>query len=203
MSRVLIVVTHPRADALVRAAADRAIDGARRGGHEVRVLDLDGLGAGGATTPPFDPVLTAVEKVAHISHTAADRPELTEHTAALQWAERVVLVYPTWFGGQPARLKGWFDRVWMNDVAWTLPEGSSRLRGRLGNVRKLHIITTHGSPRWVNMVQGNAGRLCVFRTLRVLCHPMCRTKWTALYALDGRRPDEIEQWLDRVAARMA
>ncbi len=193
--RTLVVVTHPRADSLTRAALDRVLAGLDRAGDEVRVIDLD--------AEDFDPRLTLAERRGHITDGAEDRPDLRAHTDALVWAERLVLVHPTWFGGQPARLKGWFDRVWMNQVAWVLPTNGNRLRGRLQNIRAIHVVTTHGSPRWVNALQGNPGRLRVNRTLRVLCHWRCRTRLTAIYSLDNQTPATIAAWLDGIEAEFA
>ncbi len=194
MTRCLVVVTHPRPDSLIRAAFARVEAGLRSAGHEVRVLDLD--------AEDFDPRLTEFEWRNHIGD-PADRPDLTEHLDALRWAQRIVLVYPTWFGGQPARLKGWFDRVWMHGVAFTLPAGSSRIHANLRHVRRIDIVTSHGSSRLVNFVQGNPGRITVFRTMRILCHPLCRTSFTAIYRLDRTTPDEIQAWLDGVERRFA
>ena len=39
-------------------------------------------------------------------------------TSTSAWADALVLVYPTWWSGQPAMLKGWFDRVLASGVAW-------------------------------------------------------------------------------------
>ncbi|MEZ5342860.1 MAG: NAD(P)H-dependent oxidoreductase [Acidimicrobiales bacterium] len=91
-----------------------ALAGLQAAGDEVKVIDLYAEG--------FDPVMSRTEKLDHLG-SPANRPSLAHHFDALQWCERLVLVYPTWFGGQPAMLKGWFDRVWMNDVAFTLPRG--------------------------------------------------------------------------------
>ena len=46
----------------------------------------------------------------------------------LKWAEAILLVYPTWWYGLPAMLKGWFDRVWAKDVAFTLQDGAGSCR---------------------------------------------------------------------------
>ncbi len=194
MTRCLVVVHHPRPDSLTRAAFDRVITGLTTAGHETRVIDLD--------AEDFDPRLTADEVIAHIG-SPTDRPEFGDHFDALRWAERIVLVYPTWFGGQPARLKGWFDRVWMHDVAFTLPPGATRIHANLQNIRRIDIVTSHGSSRLVNFIQGNGGRITVFRALRVLCHPLCRTSLTALYDVDRNSPAELEAWLDGVEKRFA
>ncbi len=194
MTRCLVVVTHPRADSLTRAAFERVIRGLQTAGHELRVIDLDAEG--------FDPRLTAFEREHHFGR-PSDRPDLAEHVEALQWAERIVLVYPTWFSGQPARLKGWFDRVWMNDVAFQFPEHGTRIKAKLHNVRRIDVVTSHGSSRLVNFIQGNGGRLTVFRTMRIMCHPLCRTSWTALYEVDQRSPEAFAAWLDEVEQRFA
>jgi len=36
----------------------------------------------------------------------------------LMSAEALVLVFPTWWFGFPAILKGWFDRVWAPGIAY-------------------------------------------------------------------------------------
>ncbi len=194
MTRCLVVVCHPREDSLTRAAFERVRQGLTAAGHEVRVIDLDAL--------DFDPRLTAFERADHLGDPSS-RPDLAEHVEALRWAHRLVLVHPTWFGGQPARLKGWFDRVWMHGVAFTLPEGATRIHANLRNIRRIDVVTTYGSSRFVNFVQGNGGRLIVFRTLRILCHPLCRTSSTALYELDRTTPAQIVSWLDDVERRFA
>ncbi len=190
----LVVVCHPKPTSLTRAAAARVLAGLDRAGRPVRILDLDELG--------FDPVLRLAEVRGHLG-SPDDRPDLAQHFEALRWAEHLVLIYPTWFSGQPARLKGWFDRVWMHEVAFALPEGANRITGRLRNIRHIHIVTSHGSTRRVNWVQGNSGRIRVRRTLRVLCHRLCRTSWIAIYDVDNTPSSEIGEWLDSLERRFA
>lgn len=191
MTRALVVYCHPVADSFVAAALDRAVTGLQSGGAEVRVTDLYADG--------FEPSLTEHEHATHLD-TDVD-PSLARYVDDLQWCDTLVLVYPTWWGGQPAMLKGWIDRVWVNGVAWTLPEGTNRLRPRLRNVRRLVAVTTHGSPKYVNVAEGEGGKRTMTRSLRLMCHPLTRTTWLALYGLDTASAERRSAFLDRVERR--
>ena len=100
-------------------------------------------------------------------------------------------------------LKGWIDRVWVRGVAWELPDGATRLRPLLRNVRRIVAVTTHGSSKWMNALEGEAGKRVVTRSLRVLCHPACRTSWIALYGVDHASPEQRTRFLERVERRLA
>ncbi len=113
-----------------------------------------------------------------------------------------MLVYPTWWSAQPAILKGWFDRVWRAGVAFTLPPGGNRIRPLLRNVRRIVVCTTHGSSKWVNALEGEAGKRTVTRSLRAVCHPFTRVRWVALYDVDRADDAARQRYLDRVAEAM-
>jgi putative NADPH-quinone reductase len=100
-------------------------------------------------------------------------------------------------------LKGWIDRVWVNGVAWELPEGANRLRPLLSNVRRIVVVTTHGSSKLVNALEGESGKRTVTRSLRTMCHPLTRTNWLALYGVDAASADRRGAFLDRVERRLA
>jgi NAD(P)H dehydrogenase (quinone) len=191
---VLVVHCHPVPESFVTAAYGRVVAGLARAGHEVRTIDLHAEG--------FDPVLRADEHRRHLEPGAA--PELSHHVEALTWCHTIVLVYPTWWSGQPAMLKGWFDRVWVRGVAWDLPEGTNRIRPLLRNVRRLVVVTTHGSSKLTNALEGEAGKRTVTRSLRLMCHPRCRTQWWAYYGIDtddlARRRTFLEEVETRAAA---
>ncbi len=192
MTRALVVSCHPQEGSLVAAARQRVVAGLETGGAEVRLTDLYAVG--------FEPAFT-VDEHAHHLRPGAD-PSLAGHVADLQWCDTLVLVYPTWWSGQPAMLKGWIDRVWVNGVAWELPDGAHRLHPRLRNVRRLVAVTTHGSSKLVNGLEGEAGKRTVTRSLRTMCHPLARTSWIALYGVDTSTPRQRRAFLDRVERRL-
>ena len=49
------------------------------------------------------------------------------------------------------------------------------------------------------MLEGEAGKRLVRRWLRVLCHPLARSRWLALYDMDRATDAERVAFLDRVA----
>ena len=129
-------------------------------------------------------------------------PELRQHIEDLQWCDALVLVYPTWWSGQPAILKGWFDRVLMNGVAWVLPEGAARIRPLLTNVKRLVVVTTHGSSKFVNALEGESGKRTAFRSVRLMLNRRVRCEWIAMYGVDNATVKQREKFSAHVHRRI-
>lgn len=192
-ARALVVYCHPLEASFVAAVRDRVLAGLSASGAEVRFTDLYADG--------FEPAFSASERANHLA--PGTDPSLAPYAADLRWCDTLVLVYPTWWSGQPAMLKGWIDRVWVNDVAWTLPEGANRLRPELRNVRRLVAVTTHGSSKLINAIEGESGKRTLTRSLRAMCHPLARTTWLAMYGVDNASEADRLAFLDRVERRIA
>lgn len=187
--KVLVVYAHPVEGSYASTLRDRALTGLKAGGHEVRLNDLYADG--------FRPELSAWERANQLA-VPGTKPEIGGYAADLQWCEALVLVYPTWWSGQPGMLKGWIDRVWVSGIAYDLPEGANRIRPRLSNIRRIVTVTTHGSSKFINVLQGEGGKRVVNRALRVLCNRFARTKWIALYRIDRRSEAECAAFLTKV-----
>ncbi len=191
--RVLVVYAHPCPESFVAAVRDASLDALRAAGHEVRLLDLYAMG--------FDPVLSADERRAY--HTAgANEAGVPEHLDALRWCEGLLFVYPTWWYGLPAILKGWLDRVWVPHATFAMPEGHKPIGRVLTNIRLLGAVTTLGSPRWWWWLVGMPGRRTLLTGLSVLCAPGCRTFWLAHHRMDHSTHATRARFLDRVEARL-
>lgn len=186
--RALVVYCHPNPASLVAAARDRALAGLQSAGHHVRVTDLYADG--------FDPVMSADERRTH-KEPGVD-PSLQRYADELAWADALVLIYPTWWSGQPAMLKGWIDRVWVAGVAWTMVDGDRAPTPLLRNVRRIVVVTTHGSSKLVNALEGETGKRTAFRSIRTMCSRRTRTTWCALYGLDTKAESDRLAFLDRV-----
>jgi NAD(P)H dehydrogenase (quinone) len=195
--KVYVVYCHPTHDSLIGAALERALRGLEAGGHDVRLSDLyvDG----------FTPELSLAERSQMmVDHRAQPevRAELAGYINNLEWCDTLVVVYPTWWGGQPAMLKGWLDRVLVPGVAYEVRAGADRISPLLRNVRMLVTITSHGSTKRINALQGEPGKRTISRSLRAVCHRRCRAKWIAIYNIDRCNESRRQRFLDRVERHM-
>lgn len=186
--KTYVVYCHPLDGSYIASVRNRVLAGLAAAGHEIRITDLYAEG--------FRPELSAWERTHHLDPPET-KPEIAPHAENLRWCDTLVFVYPTWWGGQPAMLKGWIDRVWVAGVAYELPPGGNRIRPLLKNIRRLVVVTTHGSSKWINALQGEGGKRVISRALRVLCHSRARTSWIALYGIDRASDRDRSGFLDR------
>lgn len=138
--KCLVVVAHPLPDSLCRSLARFVTEQLEAAGHEVVIEDLYGSG--------FDAALTEAERRSYYA-AAFDASAVTSEAARLTEAEALVLVFPTWWYGFPAILKGWFDRVWSPGIAFDHAANFGPIKPRLKLARVL-AITTLGSPWWID-----------------------------------------------------
>lgn len=195
--KVYVVFCHPTRESLIGSALDRALRGLEAGGHDVRLSDLYADG--------FSAELSLAERSQiMVDHRAQPevRADLSGYINNLQWCDALVFVYPTWWGGQPAMLKGWLDRILVPGVAYEVRPGAERISPLLHNVRTLVSITSHGSTKWVNALQGEPGKRTISRSLRAVCHRRCRSSWIAVYDTDRCSSSRRQRFLDRVEQQM-
>ena len=114
-----------------------------------------------------------------------------------------MFVYPTWWSGLPAILKGWLERVMVPGVGFRLDERTNKVRPGLGQMRHLIGISTYGSPRsYVRFVNDN-GRRIITRALRMSCGFRVRISWLGLYAIDTSTVTDRDEFAARVERQMA
>jgi putative NADPH-quinone reductase len=195
---VLVVHAHPSADSFNRAVCDTAVRALERAGHRVTRLDLYHDEGG-----PFEARMSPDERRAYHGDSPIVSDDVARHVGLVRAAEALVFVYPTWWNGLPAILKGWLERVLVPGVAFRFDPRTHVVRRGLTNVRRIVGITTYGSPRASVFVMTDGGRRTLRRTLRGVCHRFARTRWLALYRLDATTVDDRLAFLDRVERSLA
>ena len=191
---VLVVFCHPRAESFAASALGRAVEGLERRGHACRVRDLYREG--------FQPALSAEESSAY-EELGGAAAGVRAYAEDLGWAQGLLMVYPTWWYGLPAMLKGWLDRVWLPGVAFVLDEQRRFQPGPLRHVTRMMAVTTYGSPwSWIRLGVGAPDQKMARRGLKALLSPACRTKWLGLYGMDRNTALQRARFLDRVEREM-
>ena len=139
--KCLVVTTHPLNDSLCKLLAKNVVIKLEQMGHEVTIEDL--------YAEKFDPVLTAIERESYYGG-SYESSNVAAQVSRLKEAEALVLLFPTWWFGFPAMLKGWFDRVWGPGIAYDHASDFGPIKPRLDNLRKVLVVTTLGAPWWVD-----------------------------------------------------
>ena len=192
--RALVLYCHPRPDSYTAAVRDVILSELDEAGAEYRLRDLYEEG--------FEPVLSATAHAAY-EDKARNQRGIETHVADLEWCDTLVFVYPTWWYGLPAMLKGWLDRVLVPGVAFHMPDGPrAQIRPGLGNVCAIAVFTTCGASWWLTRVIGFPGKRTLLRGLRLMCARRCRKLFVAHYLMDSSTQVSRAQHLDHVAQRM-
>ena len=105
---------------------------------------------------------------------------------ALKKPSALILIYPTWWGGYPASLMQWINEMFQiqSDL--------------LQDVRRIMSITTHGSSKFINLLQGEWGRSYTKNQIAKICDNSVQLKWTSLYKIDRCTDEELKNYLTKV-----
>lgn len=132
MKKVLIIQGNPIANSYGSQLAEVYARGAAESGAEVRKLVLAEL--------EFDLNLSGGYKGKQPLE-----PDLQKAQELIAWADHLVFVYPNWWGGMPALLKGFIDRVFLPGFAFKYRKNSP-LPEQLLKGKTARLIVTMDSP---------------------------------------------------------
>jgi NAD(P)H dehydrogenase (quinone) len=192
--RVLVVFAHPLTESFsgtLAATVRRTLESA---GHETVFTDL--------YREHFDPVLTDTERASQYRG-AGDSSGVASYVDELRRAEGIVFVFPHWWFNVPAILKGYFDRVWTPGVAFRHASDRGRTEPLLTNLRKVWVVTTYSSSRWmVSVVMRNPTRRLFRIGLLRRCARRVRFCMLAHYDMDRATQRTRMLFLDRVERKL-
>ncbi|MCR8720915.1 NAD(P)H-dependent oxidoreductase [Pseudomonas syringae] len=154
--RILMVYGTPKAISFCHALGDAYAQAARGEGHVVRFIKLGEL--------DFDPILHN-----GYDQTQTLEPDLLEAQRQIHWAEHLVFVYPVWWGGLPALLTGFFDRVLTPGFAFKAhgrkQHANELLRGRTAEL----LVAMDTPPRYFRWIYGAPAHRQMVRTILSFC----------------------------------
>lgn len=137
---IALVLGHPSPHSFNAALADAYTDAARAAGATVDRIDLHAL--------DFDPVLRA-----GYGGDQPLEPDLRAAQRTIERADHLVVLFPVWWGGMPALMKGFVDRVFL--PGWAFRNNGGALPDKLLAGRSARLVATMDSPAWwYSTVQG-------------------------------------------------
>ncbi|MBM3519939.1 MAG: flavodoxin family protein [Alphaproteobacteria bacterium] len=185
--KCLVVIAHPLKESLCHSLAAVARQALESAGHEVDAPDL--------YAENFMPALTADERRHHYDPPQSPSPEALQ----LMASEAIVLVFPIWWFGFPAILKGWFDRVWLPGIAFDIAPEKAALIPRLNRLRHIVAITTLGSPRWIDWLVLRQPVKCILKTaIAGPCAPQARFRYLAQHSAETLGKRQFDAFATRI-----
>lgn len=181
--KVLIINGHPDSNSFSTALAEAYGQGVQEAGAELRLLNLHEL--------DFDPIL----RYGYKKRTELE-PDLLRAWQWMQEADHTVWVYPTWWGGLPALLKGFIDRLFLPGFTFKYRE-DSRFWDRLMKGKTARVITTMDAPVWFYRLQyGSPAHKAMKRMVLQFCG--FSTKMTTFGNLKHSSTKQRKKWLQKV-----
>ncbi|NBX17243.1 MAG: flavodoxin family protein [Proteobacteria bacterium] len=130
----LIVLCHPNPKSFTNAICKTLEDALKAKGESFVTRNLYEL--------KFNPVLDGAD---FMSFRAGNIPaDIAAEQKLIAQAQNIIFVYPLWWTGLPAMLKGYVDRVFSRGFAWDFADG--QLKKMLTGKRGM-LITCHGNPK--------------------------------------------------------
>lgn len=186
----LVVLAHPLENSLCKHLANKTISHLKKQGYQVSVKDLYEEG--------FNPVLSKPERESYYKDQFYQQ-DISSDIAQLKQVESLVLIFPTWWFGFPAILKGWFDRVWAPGHAYEHASDYGPIKQSLGNLKEMKVITTLGSPWWVDTF---ILRKPVKKVLKIAllgaCASNCKFKMLSLYESEKLTKTNIDKFIGKI-----
>ncbi|MBL0051850.1 MAG: NAD(P)H-dependent oxidoreductase [Bacteroidetes bacterium] len=185
MKKILIINGHPNQDSFNFAIAKKYKEGANEAGAEIREIVIKDL--------EFSLSL----KYGYQMRTELE-PCLVEAQQQILWADHLVWIHPVWWGGLPAIMKGFIDRVFLPGFAFKYRENSVWW-DKLLSGKTATIITTLDQPGWyyrlaygrpsINQLKKSTLEFCGIKPVKVFTIGPIRNS-----TLDARN-----KWLTEVA----
>lgn len=104
----LIIFAHPNQESLNAMLQQTVVEHLTSKGHEVQIRDLYALN--------FNPVLSLEDLKNQGKGIVAEDVKIEQEF--ITWADSIILIYPIWWTGLPAILKGYIDRVFSYGFAY-------------------------------------------------------------------------------------
>jgi NAD(P)H dehydrogenase (quinone) len=127
----LIIFAHPNGGSLNHHLKQTVVESLQTKNHEIQVRDL--------YQDNFNPVLSLEDMSGQRQGKVAEDVKIEQDY--ISWAEHLIFIYPIWWTGMPAIMKGYIDRVFSYGFAYRYDQGIQKglLKGKLTT-----IINTHG-----------------------------------------------------------
>lgn len=127
----LVIYAHPNSGSLNHFFKQTIVESLEESGQEIVIRDLNEIN--------FNPVLSLDDMHGQRMGKVAD--DVKKEQDFITWADQIIFVYPIWWTGMPAIMKGYIDRVFSYGFAYRYDQG---IQKGLLTGKQTVIVNSHG-----------------------------------------------------------
>lgn len=185
MKHVLIINGHPDKESFNFALTQAYVEGAKHANAQLTQLNLADL--------DFNPNL----KYGYRQRTELE-PDLLDAIEKIKKANHIVWVFPMWWYGSPALLKGFIDRTFLPGITYEPIEGKPFPK-KLLKGKTARIIITADTPKWYDFLIMKSPAINQFKKGTLAFCGIAPVKVTYIAPIKNSSAKSREQWLKKVA----
>ena len=180
---ILIIYAHPNCKSFNNAIL-KQVESSIPSTHRIKTIDL--------YKENFDPVLKFDEE--NKRRDLAKSPETCEYRDMIKEADKLIFIFPIWWSGMPAILKGFIDRVFVSGFAYSYKKIG--LEGHLKG-KSARIITTMDAPAIVLPFCNDYGKVLKNQILKPC--GITPAKLTSLATVESSSQEKRESLLKKIS----
>jgi NAD(P)H dehydrogenase (quinone) len=182
--KILVINGHPKTDSFNACLAETYIKKALEAGALVKEIKIHQLN--------FNPNLSHGYKSISVLET-----DLVETQQMIEWADHLVWVHPVWWGGLPAILKGFIDRVFLPGFAFKY-RPNSIWWDKLLSGKTAHIISTLDQPYWYYWLINGRPAINQLKKMTLEFCGIKPVKITVLGPIKQSSDRQRKKWISRI-----
>lgn len=187
----LIIYAHPNSDSLNSQLKQSLTAHLQDNGHEVMIRDLYQLN--------FNPVLSLADMQGQRAGRVSE--DVQQEQTFISEADCLTFIYPIWWTGLPAIMKGYIDRVFSYGFAYRYDQGVQK--GLLG-AKPTVIINTHGKSHAEYQAIGMDHALLLTSDKGIFTYSGLDIRKHFLFdRADRAGKEQIGEWTEQIRAAFA
>ena len=124
-------------------------------------------------------------------------PDLVESIDKIKKADHIVWVFPIWWAGYPAIMKGFIDRTFLPGITFELIEGKA-FPNRLLKGKTSRMIITSDTPKWYNYLFMKSPTINQFKKGPLQFCGISSVKTTYISVVKGSKDSFRANWITKV-----
>lgn len=184
MKQVLIINGHPDKQSYNYALSEAYLKGASKTNStltQINIADLE-----------FNPNLTFGYR-----ERIELEPDLIDAIEKIKKADHIVWIFPMWWYGYPALMKGFIDRTFLPGITYQPVEGKA-LPNKLLKGKSARLIITADSPQWYDFLIMKRPAINQFKKGTLGFCGISQVKVTYIAPIKNSSFDYREKWLKKI-----